>query len=186
MEDKYDRVLKYCEQELERILKLFRKQRDDPPLPRNYPPIAGKVIETIFKVININSLKLMVYSLKNYTWPFRGLTIDLWFYATLTMTVRSSLTCNLVIKAVILESCGQDHSTDKTNECWCWCSGRIKWARSLHFHLEDLVKSASAHPVLKTLSATSELVRRYNMVANTLLNYQQDMKNAWLNHNVMT
>lgn len=89
MEDKYDRVLKYCEQELERILKLFRKQRDDPPLPRNYPPIAGKVIETIFKVTNINSLKLMVYSLKNYTWPFRDLIIDLWFYATLIMTVKS-------------------------------------------------------------------------------------------------
>lgn len=171
MEDKYDRVLKYCEQELERILKLFRKQRDDPPLPRNYPPIAGKVIDLF---------------LKNYTWPFRGLTIDLWFYATLIMTVKSSLTCNLVIKAVILESClsGSQH-WQNTNECWWWCSGRIKWARSLHFHLEDLVKSASAHPVLKTLSATSELVRRYNMVANTLLNYQQDMKNAWLNHNVI-
>lgn len=43
MDDKYRRILKYCEKEVERILKLFRKQRDDPPLPRNFPPIAGRI-----------------------------------------------------------------------------------------------------------------------------------------------
>uniref|UniRef100_A0A1B0GQ26 Dynein, axonemal, heavy chain 5 n=1 Tax=Phlebotomus papatasi TaxID=29031 RepID=A0A1B0GQ26_PHLPP len=43
MEEKYQRILKYCEKEVERILKLFRKQRDDPPLPRNVPPIAGRI-----------------------------------------------------------------------------------------------------------------------------------------------
>ncbi|XP_055377517.1 dynein axonemal heavy chain 5 [Condylostylus longicornis] len=43
MEDKYQRILKYCGTEVDRILKLFRKQRDDPPIPRNFPPIAGRI-----------------------------------------------------------------------------------------------------------------------------------------------
>lgn len=43
MDDKYQRILKYCEKEVERILKLFRKQKEDPPLSRNFPPIAGRI-----------------------------------------------------------------------------------------------------------------------------------------------
>ncbi|XP_055923365.1 dynein axonemal heavy chain 5 isoform X2 [Eupeodes corollae] len=43
MDDKYQRILKYCDKEIDRILKLFRKQRDDPPVPRNFPPIAGRL-----------------------------------------------------------------------------------------------------------------------------------------------
>ncbi|XP_046389607.1 dynein axonemal heavy chain 5 [Ischnura elegans] len=43
MDEKYDRVLKYCEKEVDRILKMFRRQRDDPPLPRYFPPIAGRI-----------------------------------------------------------------------------------------------------------------------------------------------
>lgn len=43
MDEKYRRILKYCDKEVERILKLFRKQRDDPPIPRNMPPIAGRI-----------------------------------------------------------------------------------------------------------------------------------------------
>nr|CAD7258976.1 unnamed protein product [Timema shepardi]CAD7569562.1 unnamed protein product [Timema californicum] len=102
MDDKYDRVLKYCEHEVERILKLFKKQKDEPPLPRNFPPIAG----------------------------------------------------------------------------------RIKWARSLHSHLDELVKSATSHPVLKTLPTTAELLRRYNIVGNALIAYEAEMKDAWMNQNV--
>lgn len=41
MEDKYERVLKYCEKEVDRIIKLYKKQKDDPPVPRMFPPIAG-------------------------------------------------------------------------------------------------------------------------------------------------
>lgn len=41
LDEKYDRVLAYCEKEVDRILKLYRKQKDDPPVPRNFPPIAG-------------------------------------------------------------------------------------------------------------------------------------------------
>lgn len=42
MDDKYDRILKYCEKEVERIVKMYKKQKDDPPVPRMFPPIAGK------------------------------------------------------------------------------------------------------------------------------------------------
>lgn len=41
MDDKYQRVLKYCEKEVDRIIKLFKKEKDDPPLANNFPPIAG-------------------------------------------------------------------------------------------------------------------------------------------------
>lgn len=43
MEEKYQRILKYSEKEVQRILILFRKQRDDPPLPRNFAPVAGRI-----------------------------------------------------------------------------------------------------------------------------------------------
>lgn len=43
MNEKYERILKYCEKELDRILRLFKKQRDDPPLERCLPPIAGRI-----------------------------------------------------------------------------------------------------------------------------------------------
>lgn len=43
MDEKYRRILKYCDKEVERILKMFRKQRDDPPIPRNTSPIAGRI-----------------------------------------------------------------------------------------------------------------------------------------------
>lgn len=43
MDDKFQRILKYSEKEVQRILTLFRKQRDDPPLPRTFAPIAGRI-----------------------------------------------------------------------------------------------------------------------------------------------
>lgn len=43
MDDKYQRILKYSEKEVQRILTLFRKQRDDPPLPRVFAPIGGRI-----------------------------------------------------------------------------------------------------------------------------------------------
>lgn len=43
MDVKYQRILKYSEREVHRILVLFRKQRDDPPVPRNFAPIAGRI-----------------------------------------------------------------------------------------------------------------------------------------------
>lgn len=43
MQDKYQRILKYSEKEVQRILTMFRKQRDDPPLPRVFAPISGRI-----------------------------------------------------------------------------------------------------------------------------------------------
>ncbi|KAI5700773.1 hypothetical protein M8J75_002754 [Diaphorina citri] len=102
MDEKYFRVLKYCELEVDRILKLFKKQKDAPPLARNYPPVAG----------------------------------------------------------------------------------RITWARSLNFHLAELVESASQHHVLKTLHACTELARRYTTVAQTLQSYEKELIDIWMNHDV--
>lgn len=129
MDEKYSRVLQYCEKEVEHILRLFRRQKDDPPLPRNFPPIAGK------------------HGSAHGSPPIPTHSAD---------------------RAVLKLS----------------SAGRIKWARSLNSHLEELVQGVSQHPVLKTLHATAELVRKYNHVSNTLHNYESEMINAWLNHNV--
>ncbi|XP_033349446.1 dynein heavy chain 5, axonemal isoform X1 [Bombus vosnesenskii] len=43
LDEKYNIVVKYCDKEVDRILKLFKKQRDDPPLPRHMPAIAGRL-----------------------------------------------------------------------------------------------------------------------------------------------
>lgn len=42
MEDKYERVLKHCEREVDKIIRMYKKQKDDPPVPRMFPPIAGE------------------------------------------------------------------------------------------------------------------------------------------------
>ncbi|GLV32121.1 Dynein heavy chain 1 [Carabus blaptoides fortunei] len=98
MEDKYTRVLKYCEQEVDRIIKMFKKERDDPPLPFNFPPIAG----------------------------------------------------------------------------------RIKWARSLVSHLQELMECVSTHHVLKTLPITIELNKRYQSAETMLKTYESDMIAIWM------
>lgn len=58
MEDKYERILKYCEKEVDRIIKMYRKEKDDPPLPWMFPPIAGvHIISSIsvnFNLIFLN------------------------------------------------------------------------------------------------------------------------------------
>nr|XP_036233287.1 dynein heavy chain 5, axonemal isoform X1 [Bactrocera oleae] len=43
MDEKYVRIIKYVDKEVDRVNKMFRKQRDDPPVCRNFPPIAGRI-----------------------------------------------------------------------------------------------------------------------------------------------
>ncbi|XP_075145766.1 dynein axonemal heavy chain 1 [Haematobia irritans] len=43
MDEKYMRIVRYVDKEVERVVKLFRKQRDDPPVGRNFPPISGRI-----------------------------------------------------------------------------------------------------------------------------------------------
>lgn len=42
MDIKYSRVLKYCESQIDRTLKLFKKRKNNPPVPKNFPPLSGK------------------------------------------------------------------------------------------------------------------------------------------------
>jgi hypothetical protein len=42
------------------------------------------------------------------------------------------------------------------------------------------VTEASSHPVLQTLPATSELLRRYSVVGATLVSYEADLKDKWM------
>ncbi|GJQ67798.1 hypothetical protein Trydic_g16579 [Trypoxylus dichotomus] len=102
MHDKHERILKYCEREVDRIVKLYRKQKDDPPVPRMFPPIAG----------------------------------------------------------------------------------RVKWARSLVYHLEELLSSVTSHHILKTLPATVELSKRHKAAENTLKSYESDMVAIWMKQHV--
>jgi dynein heavy chain len=102
MDDKYDRILKYCEKEVDRIIKMYKKQKDDPPVPIMFPPIAG----------------------------------------------------------------------------------RIKWARSLLCHLDELLSSVTTHHVLKNLPATAELSRRHKAAETTLKSYETDMVAIWMNQHI--
>lgn len=63
-------------------------------------------------------------------------------------------------------------------------SGRIKWTRALQSYVEELAKSVSSHPVLKTLPAASEVMRKYNTVTSIFKVYEEDLKNIWNSHEV--
>jgi len=43
MDIKYSRVLKYCESQVDRTLRLFKKRKGNPPVPRNFPPLSGNI-----------------------------------------------------------------------------------------------------------------------------------------------
>lgn len=102
LEDKYDRILKYCEKEVDRIIRMYKKQKDDPPVARTFPPIAG----------------------------------------------------------------------------------RIKWARCLASHLEELLANVTGHHVMKNLSATVELSRRHRAAENMFRTFETDMVALWMNQHV--
>lgn len=62
--------------------------------------------------------------------------------------------------------------------------GRIKWARSLVHHLEELLSSVTSHHILKTLQATVDLSKRHKAAENTLKSYENDMVAIWMNQHV--
>lgn len=102
LDEKYDRILKYCEKEVDRIIKMYKKQKDDPPVPRLFPPIAG----------------------------------------------------------------------------------RIKWARCLASHLNELLSNVTTHHVMKSLPATMDLSRRHRAAENMFRTYETDMVALWMNQHV--
>lgn len=64
--------------------------------------------------------------------------------------------------------------------------GRIKWARSLKCRIDDLLTEALQHHVLKSLPATTELNKKYNIAISALTSYEEDIVQTWVNHNVST
>ncbi|XP_066590394.1 dynein axonemal heavy chain 5 [Prorops nasuta] len=62
LDEKYNIVVKYCDKEIERILKLFKRQRDDPPLPRHMPPIAGRLTWANSLKVHLDELAASVCS----------------------------------------------------------------------------------------------------------------------------
>lgn len=56
MDIKYSRVLKYCESQIDRTLKLFKKRKNNPPVPKNFPPLSGIILQ--YQII---------YDIKNLT-----------------------------------------------------------------------------------------------------------------------
>uniref|UniRef100_A0A2S2PXW6 Dynein heavy chain 5, axonemal n=1 Tax=Sipha flava TaxID=143950 RepID=A0A2S2PXW6_9HEMI len=102
MDLKYSRVLKYCEGQIDRTLKLFKKRKGNPPVPRNFPPL----------------------------------------------------------------------------------SGRIVWVRSLRQRLSYLMEEATDHPVLKVMPEMTDVQKKFSAMSVALLNYEEEIKSIWMNHNV--
>lgn len=46
MSEKYTRILKFCDRQLDKVMKVFKKQKHRPPIARNFPPLSGNY--TIF------------------------------------------------------------------------------------------------------------------------------------------
>ncbi|XP_073975032.1 dynein axonemal heavy chain 1 [Rhodnius prolixus] len=43
MSEKYTRILKFCDRQLDKVMKVFKKQKHRPPIARNFPPLSGKI-----------------------------------------------------------------------------------------------------------------------------------------------
>lgn len=61
MDIKYSRVLKYCESQIDRTLKLFKKRKSNPPVPRNFPPLSGNILYSS-SLNNIKKMLILIYT----------------------------------------------------------------------------------------------------------------------------
>lgn len=64
--------------------------------------------------------------------------------------------------------------------------GRIMWARSLRQRLIYLMDEATDHPVLKVMAEMADVQKKFGTMSVALLNYEEEIKNIWMNHNVVT
>lgn len=57
MDVKYSRVLKYCESQIDRTLKLFKKRKGNPPVPRNFPPLSGSILNVTILIVKFVKIR---------------------------------------------------------------------------------------------------------------------------------
>lgn len=62
--------------------------------------------------------------------------------------------------------------------------GRIKWARSLVSHLDELLSNVTTHHILKHMPSTIELSKRHKLAENMLKSFEADMVALWMNQHV--
>lgn len=65
-------------------------------------------------------------------------------------------------------------------------SGRIVWVRSLKQRLSYLMNEATDHPVLKVMPEMADVQKKFAIMSVALFNYEEEIKNVWMNHNVIT
>lgn len=64
--------------------------------------------------------------------------------------------------------------------------GRIVWVRSLKQRLSYLMNEATDHPVLKVMPEMTDVQKKFAFMSVALFNYEEEIKNIWMNHNVIT
>lgn len=64
--------------------------------------------------------------------------------------------------------------------------GRIKWSRCLMHNMTETVENVCAHPVLRSLPASADMMRKYSNTRSLIHNYEETMKAVWMNQNVST
>lgn len=52
------------------------------------------------------------------------------------------------------------------------------------YNMTETVESVSAHPVLRTLPAASDMMRKYTVTRSLIHNYEETMRAVWMNQNV--
>lgn len=51
-------------------------------------------------------------------------------------------------------------------------------------NMTETVESVCAHPVLKALPASADMMRKYSNTRSLIHNYEETMKAVWMNQNV--
>lgn len=63
-------------------------------------------------------------------------------------------------------------------------SGRIVWVRSLRQRLGYLMDEATGHLVLKVMPEMADVQKKFATMSTAFLNYEEEIKSVWMNHNV--
>ena len=91
----YHKILAQYGREVENVNKVYSKQKTDPPLNNNYPPIAGKITwaRILFKRINVPIWELQVCSQRKISMFPKGSIPLLILYSSQPYEYRKSSNC---------------------------------------------------------------------------------------------